>query len=56
MNIALLIIAYLGIALGVHYLWLSKAQNTPKWEQIALSLIWILLIPLWLIRKIQTSW
>lgn len=49
------IAAYLGIAYGVYKLYLSTAKNMPKWEQIALSLIWILLLPLWFVRKITSE-
>ena len=48
------IIIYLIIAGFTYKKFVSKWSN-PKWEQIMFSIAWILLLPLYGIRKIHES-
>jgi hypothetical protein len=48
----LIVLAYLIIAFVLYKYVISK-WDIKEWEKIFFSLIWILVIPLWLIHKIH---
>ena len=55
MLIAAIVIIYLLIAFGVYELIIKKWDGKSTFEKIYFSLIWILVLPLWLIHKAYNS-
>ena len=52
MLIGIIILLYLIISF-VTYKFVVSKWNHPMWEKVMISLSWICIIPLWIIRKIQ---
>ncbi len=54
MLIGIIILLYLIISFMTYKFIVSKWKH-PMWEKVMISLSWICVIPLWIIKKIQMA-